>query len=174
MSDELVASVGRLLRSYHDATVDFIGQGIVGWQLPTVDPVEVICHNDVAPYNCVTRAGVAVAFIDFDTAAPGPRSWDLAYALYRFGMLSEDAGNVGDQGRRMQLLLDGYDASPAVRAAAIRSISARLGALVDWMESQAARGHPAYRGHIADGHADAYRRDIAHAIRRESTWLRGQ
>jgi len=51
---------------------------------PSHVPAEVICHGDVAPYNCVFRDGRPVAFIDFDTAHPGVRIWDLAYAAYRF------------------------------------------------------------------------------------------
>jgi len=32
----------------------------------------------------VFRKGMPVALIDFDTAHPGPRIWDVAYAAYRF------------------------------------------------------------------------------------------
>ena len=42
-----------------------------------------ICHNDYAPYNLVFRDGRLVGVIDFETAAPGPRAWDLAYLAYR-------------------------------------------------------------------------------------------
>ncbi|WP_405867085.1 phosphotransferase [Streptomyces sp. NBC_01515] len=41
-------------------------------------PVEVICHGDFAPYNCVFTGEGAVGLIDFDAARPGPRAWDLA------------------------------------------------------------------------------------------------
>ena len=43
-----------------------------------------ICHNDVAPYNTVFVDGRPRALIDFDTAGPGPRVWDIAYAAYTF------------------------------------------------------------------------------------------
>ncbi|MFJ9374801.1 phosphotransferase [Streptomyces sp. NPDC101455] len=43
-------------------------------------PVEVICHGDFAPDNCVFTGEGAVGIVDFDAArpGPGPRAWDLA------------------------------------------------------------------------------------------------
>ncbi|MFD2351725.1 phosphotransferase [Nonomuraea ferruginea] len=73
-----------LLRAYHDATTGFTPPGDAAWYFPPRQPAEVVCHADIAPYNCVFRDGAPVAFIDFDTAHPGPRLWDVAYAAYRF------------------------------------------------------------------------------------------
>jgi thiamine kinase-like enzyme len=42
-------------------------------------PVETVCHNDLTTWNTVFRAGLPVAFIDWDTAAPGPRAFDLGF-----------------------------------------------------------------------------------------------
>ena len=85
-SDESLAAVGRLVRRYHDATVSFVPPQNAVWVEQVGHPVggEVVCHNDVGPYNTVFRGGAPVALIDFDDAAPGPREWDLAYAAYRF------------------------------------------------------------------------------------------
>ncbi|MFF3601870.1 phosphotransferase, partial [Kitasatospora indigofera] len=66
-----------LLRRIHDASVPLVARD-AHWQLPTHEPVEVICHNDVAPYNLVFTDGRVSGIIDFDTASPGPRIWDLA------------------------------------------------------------------------------------------------
>ncbi|MGE0543467.1 MAG: phosphotransferase enzyme family protein [Dehalococcoidia bacterium] len=81
-----LAGVARLLRRYHDATVGFVAPDDAAWayQVGAPHSGEVICHNDVGPWNVVFSDGRPIAFIDFDTAAPGPRAWDIAYALYRF------------------------------------------------------------------------------------------
>ena len=83
-TDETLTEVARLLRAFHDATSGFTEPASTTWYLPPREPREVICHGDIAPYNSVFRDGRPVAFIDFDTAHPGPRVWDVAYAAYRF------------------------------------------------------------------------------------------
>ena len=47
----------------------------------------IIAHHDLAPWNLVIGPA-RWAFIDWDTAAPGSRLWDLAYALHGFVPLS--------------------------------------------------------------------------------------
>jgi Phosphotransferase enzyme family len=88
-----VSGAATLLRAFHDATIDFVRGESADWQFqvgaPTTGPV--ICHNDVGPYNTIYRAGGPVAFFDWDFAAPGPREWDVAYALWRFVPLYDDA-----------------------------------------------------------------------------------
>ncbi len=85
-SDEVLKEVARLLRRFHDATVDFVPSPGATWQFEYPDAAqhEVICHNDVAPYNMVYVDGRPEALIDFDTAGPGPRLWDVTHAAYRF------------------------------------------------------------------------------------------
>src|SRR5690606_4642909 len=78
-SERALVSAARMLLTVHDASVPLINDA-VPWRFPPMKPVEVICHGDFAPYNCVFRDGEAVGVIDFDTATPGPRHWDLAYA----------------------------------------------------------------------------------------------
>jgi len=106
-----------LLRAFHDATVDAVRDGSANWQFqvgaPTTGPV--ICHNDVGPYNTVYRAGVPVAFFDWDFAAPGPREWDVACALWRFVPLYDDAmcarlgWPVVARGARIAQFLEAYE-----------------------------------------------------------------
>jgi len=62
-------------------------------------------HGDADPDNCVVKDGLPVGFIDFDAAHPGPRIWDVAYAVYRFAPLPgpenpESFGTPREQGRR--------------------------------------------------------------------------
>lgn len=83
--DTLVA-VARLLRRMHDATTGFVPPSDAAWSFQVGAPRdgEVICHSDLGPWNTVFVDGEPRAFIDWDSAAPGPRVWDAAYALYRF------------------------------------------------------------------------------------------
>lgn len=71
-SDEQLAEAAALIRRFHDATA---GSRLAGDQ-------EVVCHGDLSPCNAVFVEGVPRALIDFDAAAPGPRTLDLGYALW--------------------------------------------------------------------------------------------
>src|SRR3954468_19522367 len=113
----------RLLRQLHDATAGFVARAGAMWQFIYLDPTrhDVICHNDVAPYNTVYVDGRPRALIDFDTAGPGPRIWDLAYAAYTFVPLAsfvplpdgsvvpyEPAQHAGERARRLRVFKAAY------------------------------------------------------------------
>ncbi len=78
-SDQALASVARLIRGLHDASLELDLTG-TSWSTEMADPQggPVMCHNDVCLENVVFRDGVAVALLDFDFAAPGRREFDLA------------------------------------------------------------------------------------------------
>ncbi|PFG21188.1 phosphotransferase [Serinibacter salmoneus] len=168
-SEAALLSAGRLLRAYHDASACGVAQLPEGWQLPALEPVEVICHSDFAPYNCVFRDGIAVAIIDFDLARPGPRAWDLAYALYRFAPLTRPGntdgfGDIAAQADRARQFLDAYGASQDLRAAAVETVVPRLQALVAFIQGAARAGDRNFARHIAAGHLDLYLADIAYIL----------
>lgn len=169
-TDEVLAGVARLLREYHDATTGVPHEGV--WYFPPVEPAEVICHGDVAPYNCVFRQGRPVAFIDFDTAHPGPRVWDAAYAAYRFVPLHDpgdgDGIPVAEQGRRLRLFADAYGLGEADRQALVRTAIRRLEHLVRFMRERAAAGDAAFAGHVARGDDRFYELNMEHLRRSES------
>ena len=106
--DAVLEEAARRLRIYHDATVGFSRAGR-RWRLPAHAPDEVVCHNDFAPYNLVFRGRRPAGVIDFDTASPGPRVWDLAYLAYRLVPLAApgnpDAPASPDDERRRRLEL---------------------------------------------------------------------
>ena len=163
-SDQTLHDVATLLRAFHDTTVDFVAPPDAQWHLPARQPAEVICHSDVAPYNSVFRDGRLVAFIDFDTAHPGPRVWDVAYAAYRFVPLTgpdnpDGFGTTAEQARRLRLFCDAYGLDESDRAALLPTVVQRLLAMVDYMRAQAAAGSAAFAGHIADGHDRLYLAD---------------
>lgn len=101
-------------------------------------PREVMCHGDFAQYNVVLRGTEAVALIDFDTAHPGPRAWDIAYALYRWAPLTnadntDGFGSLVEQVERASLFCTVYGLSAAERAVLPRMIADRLRARVAFM-----------------------------------------
>ena len=110
-SDEVLVAVARMVRRLHDASVGLVGVR-EGWQFPAVEPVEVICHNDLAPYNMVFRDGMPVGVFDFDGARPGPRWWDVAYTAYCLVPFSPEFGGgfggVEEQWRRARLFCEAY------------------------------------------------------------------
>ena len=81
-TEHILLQVAAKLREWHDATIGF-DRTNTNWNLTTRSPDEVICHNDFAPYNLVFEGEQIVGLIDFDTCAPGPRIWDIAYAAYK-------------------------------------------------------------------------------------------
>ncbi|MGW4029445.1 phosphotransferase [Streptomyces sp. NPDC004838] len=162
--DDSLTAAALLLRGLHDASLGFVRQPDDVWQLPARQPAEVICHGDAATYNTVFRGSLPVAFIDFDTAHPGPRLWDVAYTAYRFVPLyapdeAELTLPVPEARRRLRLFADAYGLSQEERTAFPAVAAARLRALVEWMHAQASAGHPAFGRHIAEGHDRRYLTD---------------
>ncbi len=88
--EKSVSAAAKLLRAYHDATLDFAQNDAQLWGITYPDTArhEVICHNDFAPYNFIFRDRAPVAVIDFDLVGPGPRLRDIAYAAYWLAPLS--------------------------------------------------------------------------------------
>jgi hypothetical protein len=168
LSETALISAARLLRAYHDATVEFAAAAPrEGWQLPVREPVEVLCHGDFAPYNCVLTGERVTGVFDFDVAHPGPRLWDVAYAVYRWVPLTapgnaDGCGTVASQAARLRTFCDAYGLDAARRAALPAMVVARLRAMVAFLRDQAARGHPAYAGHVAAGHDELYLSDAAY------------
>jgi hypothetical protein len=76
---------------------------------------QIISHGDLGPWNTVYRDGVAVAFIDWDSAGPVDPLVDLAAAAWEFvplappGLLREAGFDpVPDITARLRLFVDAY------------------------------------------------------------------
>ncbi len=167
-----------LLRDYHDHTAAYAAQAPrQGWMVPARDPVEVICHGDFAPYNCVLRGTEVVGIIDFDAAHPGPRVWDIAYAVYRWAPMTGPAnpdgfGTPEEQAARVRTFCDAYGLDAAGRAELVGTVITRLHALVAFMRAEAAAGNAAFARHLAEGHDRLYLADIAHVERTRDVFER--
>jgi len=156
----ILDGAGRLLRRVHDASVPLVGQDLA-WKLPSHEPIEVICHNDVAPYNMAFISGQVAGLFDFDTASPGPRIWDLAYLGYRLAPLVEDAGiGISDDERlaRLDRLIHAYG-MPFSRVDVLRAVAARLLDLAAHTDGRLEEtNNPDFAAHAA-----MYRRDAVRA-----------
>ncbi|MDP9850442.1 phosphotransferase family protein [Streptosporangium lutulentum] len=97
-SDEQVAAAGSLLRAMHDATR---GSELAG-------RCSVVCHHDVGPNNAVFQDDKPVAFIDWDTAAPGSPLEDLGYMAWTWCISSKQDAPVQKQAAQVRILADAY------------------------------------------------------------------
>ena len=145
-TQQTLITVARLLRRYHDAAASFTPPADAAWRtsdLPSRE-AEIICHNDIAPWNTVFHAGCSVAFIDWDQASPGLKIWDVAFAIWHFVPLYDDEkcsrlgadASLDARALRVRWFCDTYGCppSPSVITAVIerqRRARARIRALAD-------------------------------------------
>lgn len=99
-SDDQLAAAANLLRGFHDATADMPAIQATGF--------EVACHNDWAPTNTVFVDDMPAAMIDFDTAQPGERLWDLGYSAFTWLDLGNDDHAPDEQVRRLGVFAAAY------------------------------------------------------------------
>ncbi len=174
-SEDAVRSVGKLLRRFHDASSGFVWSATDAWFVPARAPHEVICHGDLSLDNIIFRDGVAAALIDFDVAHPGPRLWDLAWALYCLAPLHpaeahEADERIASQCRRARAFASGYGLDAAQRAALAHVAGVRLDQVALDIEALADRGIAAFIESRAAGHPAMFRAHAAH-IRANSAML---
>ncbi|QWS34852.1 phosphotransferase enzyme family protein [Curtobacterium aetherium] len=166
-SEAALVTTARLLRQMHDAATSFPRDDTVDvWSQAVRVPTETIVHGDFAPYNVVYDGIAAVGVIDFDTAHPGPRVWDVASAVYRFAPFTTgtDEGapvpSLDDRLARAAEFCRAYGLDDRSRAVLVDTITAGLVALVTTIETEAAAGNPKFVSDLAHGHADLYRADV--------------
>lgn len=169
---------GRLLRRFHDATAGFSATHAGGWQFQVGAPVTgpVICHNEVGPYNAVYHDGRPVAFIDWDFAAPAPREWDIAYALWRFVPLYDDDACAAlgwpatPRGPRIAAFLDAYGLDD--RSDMLNVLRRRQEAILATIACKAHEGDPAYLSLRSEGRLDEIATNMEYAARLHDEWAR--
>lgn len=151
-SQTALVRAGQLIRRYHDLCRTFAPPPDARWQFMVGAPRtgEIICHNDLAPFNAVYHHGVPIAFVDWDLAAPGPALWDLAYAAWRFVPLYSGpsdqtwAGDITARAARLRLFCDAYGLESADRAGLVSMIERRLQCVIDTVEAWGAAGRPGW------------------------------
>jgi hypothetical protein len=164
---EALVSCASLQRKLHDSSVEFLkSHSLEGtsWMLPTREPVEVICHSDLAPYNLAFKGAKAIGIFDFDTIHPGPRIWDIAYSIYCWAPFkthkADSLGDINQQIYRAKLYCNAYQVGNDQREILVDTMICRLEALIDFMTAQAESGDPQFMRNIESGHHLGYMADI--------------
>lgn len=134
-TDGALISLTRLLCQFHDASGEVDTTGMT-WSAEMADPVggALVCHNDVCLENVVFRDGEAIALLDFDFAAPGRRSHDVA-AFARMCVPIDDplsAERLGwrsaDRPARLRLVCDSYGLDGPERLEVLESLDTTIAA----------------------------------------------
>lgn len=161
-----LASIGRMLRDFHQASAEFTAPAGARWgTLIPPDRVELIGHHDPAPWNLVRRSR-GWALIDWDAAGPGSRLWDLAYTAQTAVPLRPDRP-VADGLPGLRALANGYGLDEADRLALVGLLPQRADAMVRMLRSAATEGlQPWTRIWAEDGH---YWEAVARHLARHAT-----
>lgn len=152
-SDALLTSVGRLLRSYHDATETLAEPPEIDW--PTRPPAhyrgDVVGHMDVSLANVVCAEGQAIALIDFEEVGRVARVWDLARTARHWVPLLDPADMVGNvaylrnrQHERLSIFADAYGIDQEDRDRLVEAAIANADTTYSKMRNGAAAGHAGY------------------------------
>jgi hypothetical protein len=174
--EELLASMARATARYHQAAAGFRPDGVVPWQYDAgaLGPDEVVCHDDLAPYNMVFADRSLGCVIDWDLARPGTVESELAFVAWQWIPLHHpDVTRLfgwrspPDYARRLRVVLDAYDrygvtgGSGAVdRSRFVEAIIRRVALNRDRMARRAADGIPGYVELVHEGHVAAMDRTI--------------
>jgi tRNA A-37 threonylcarbamoyl transferase component Bud32 len=180
-----VQQAAKMLRVFHDATIDFDRRPDDTWFLTYEGELlkEVICHNDFAPYNVTFQDFHPVGMIDFDTSCPAPRIWDVAYAVYRFIPLSAQVydpiikeyrkyDKVRDYMER-KLLLQTFIKSYGIGGTleVLQNVIMRLQVLVELFDKECRNGNVAFVRMRAEGHQQYYIDEITFIKENMHDWL---
>ncbi|GFP75503.1 aminoglycoside phosphotransferase family protein [Clostridium fungisolvens] len=181
----IIKKVAVMIRKYHDAMLSFKRTEKDKWMFSYNGSLEkeVICHNDIAPYNITFVDDIPYGMIDFDTCCPAPRIWDIVYALYRFVPFSE---KIYDSEKQKYRSYD-VDVDKEFRKNSIgvffdaygmkcpndlfEQMSARLQELADLIYSEAKSGNSAFQKMLEEGHRDLYLAEINFIKEHAIEWL---
>lgn len=144
--------VGAMVRAIHEASAGFALPADAVWDSAIPAPgAELVCHNDLAPWNLVT--GERWVFIDWDAAAPSTRLWDLAYAAQAF-TLNDPSRSPAEAAADLAAFADGYGADTGLRAALPAAMATRAQAMHELLRSSHAEGREPWGSMFLSGHGD--------------------
>ena len=162
--------VGRLLRDLHDASSEYVPPAGAVWNVVVPpDRRDLVVHHDAAPWNLVLGADRWV-FVDWDTAAPGSRLWDLAYAAHGFVPLAP-ATDPALAGRLLASLADGYGLTEVERTGLAAVLGRRVWSMFSLLEHGGRSGVQPWARLWAQGHGEVWRTDAEYVERHQDALL---
>lgn len=163
-SDAAIKRVGRLLRDLHDASAEYVPPDDAVWNVVIpADRCDLVVHHDAAPWNLVLSPD-RWSFIDWDTAAPGSRLWELAYAAHGFLPLSPDTA-PDTAGRLLAALAKGYGLSGDQRVELAALLAPRIWSMYTLLEHGHTYGVEPWTRLWSNGHGAIWRADAEYAER---------
>jgi Phosphotransferase enzyme family len=176
VSDAALAGVVASIRRFHDAVATFVDWERFAWSDLGGDPRgphEIVCHNDLAPWNLVHTPDGRWMLIDWDFAAPGRRSWDLAFALLTMVPLLPGSDLSRERTvERITLFRNAYGDSQFpddVMGVAVE----RCAREADLIDRLGAAGEPPYDRMLREGGADMWRAAQIHLLAQTPHWHAG-
>ncbi|WP_402844083.1 phosphotransferase [Microbacterium sp. GXS0129] len=166
--DQLEA-IGGLIRRIHDAALTYVPEPGAVWEavIPPPGEPELICHNDLTPWNLVL--GERMVFIDWDGAGPSTRAWDLAYSAQAFAGLHADADEaIG--ARRLSAIIDGYDPDDGLRRELPALLAVRAQAMHDMLADAYRHDRMPWARVYEEGHGAFWAAAAEWIRQREDIW----
>ena len=158
LGTDALVSVGRLLRSYHDAACGFVPTGGFEEGPTELSAGAIVCHGDIAPRNTVFRDGQAAAFIDWDRIWISNPLWDLGHAIWQFGPVCPNddlwlssSPALPDRRERIRALVGGYGVDPGGANEIARMVEDVIAGCRRSVERKAAAGSKPFKRMIAEG-----------------------
>jgi hypothetical protein len=162
--------IGGLLRDLHDASAEYAAPNDAVWNVVIPpDRCELVVHHDAAPWNLVLGLD-RWAFIDWDTAAPGSRLWDLSYAAHGFIPLAPDTA-PSQAGRLLASLANGYGLSGEQRVQLADMLAPRIWSMYTLLEQGHRNSVQPWATLWSEGHGATWRTDAEYAEEHRGLFL---
>ena len=143
--DVTLIAAASLLRRYHDSLDGFVPPADAHWRFVAPGTHEVICHNDWSPGNALFRGHIPIVMLDWDSAGPGSRAWDLASSAYWWVPLNPriTPPSLADKASRFALFCNSYGAGIA-RHDVLDTLIELLPVQADVIQAGADAGDPGF------------------------------
>jgi hypothetical protein len=138
-----LVGAANLLRRYHDSLAGFVPPPDARWRFIPPGAHEVICHNDWSPSNALFRGHLPIVMLDWDSAGPGSRAWDVALSAYNWVPLNPRVmpPSLADKAARFALFCDAYGEGIA-RRDVFDTLTEQLPVQADVLQAEADAGVP--------------------------------